>query len=167
MALKNAPVEMNRLKRKALLLLFTATIALINMISATVYADSFEIVPLWFGRFVVADNSTVSTMTIRHDGRNPIATNQIYPIEFGTAGEYQLFNFPAFTPLAITITGNDLTTPGPTEVFSIGSFTFEDVTTDVNGEAVLVVGATLSTSGSGTAYVSAEYDTIYNIVISF
>ena len=139
----------------------------LTLVSNNSYADSLEITPLWFGRFVIADNSTVSTLTIRHDGRNPIARNRIHPIEFGTAGEYQLFNFPAYTPLAITITGNNLSTAGPTEEFTIGDFTFDDVTTDADGQATLVVGATLSTSGNGTNYVSAEYSAIYNIVINY
>lgn len=148
-------------------LVYSLTLLLIIAGREQALADSFEITPLWFGRFAIADNSVVSTMRIRHDGRNPIATNRMFPIEFGTAGEYQLSNFPAFTPLVVTITSNNLTTAGPTEHFTVGNFTFEDVTTDANGEAILTVGATLSTTGSGTPYVSAEYSTIYNIVFSY
>ncbi len=135
--------------------------------AALAIADSTEITPLSFGRFVVADNTSVSTLTIYHTGRTQRSTNNIYPIEFGTAGEYQLFNFPAFTPLDIAITGTTISAPGPTERFTIGNFTFDDVTTDANGEAIIIVGATISTSGNGTPYVSAEYDSIYNIVISY
>ena len=131
-------------------------------------SDQAVITPLSFGRFVVADNNTVSTLTVYHDGRNPRATNNIYPIETAIPGEYFLSNFPAFTPLDITVlTNDDLSTDGPTEEFTVNNVTFEDVTTDANGEATLIIGATLSTTGSGTGYVNAEYDAVIMINISF
>jgi len=131
-------------------------------------ADQTEITPLSFGRFVVANNATVSTLTIYHDGKNPRATNNIYPIEQGRPGEYFLSGFPAFTPLDITVIANDdLTTDGPTEEFVVSDVTFDDVTTDANGEGTLIIGATLSTSGNGTGYVSSDYDAVIMINISF
>ncbi|WP_317931666.1 hypothetical protein [Halioxenophilus sp. WMMB6] len=141
---------------------------LLSLYSAFLQADMVEVTPLSFGRFVVAGNSTISTIVIRFDGRKPLYTNQIYPLEFGTNGEYFLSNFPSFTPLNITIIStNNLTTSGPTEEFSVADFTHNDVTTDANGQATLFVGATLSTSGSGNPYVDATYDAPYIINIDF
>lgn len=144
---------------------FCACVLAINSIQAQ--ADSAEITPLSFGRFVVANNGSVSTLRVRHDGRAQVVSGSIYPIEFGTAGEYYLSGYPAFTPLTISISGFDLSTDGPTEEFTISDFTFEDVTTDENGEATLIVGATISTSGNGNSYVNSTYDATINITITF
>lgn len=130
-------------------------------------AAETEIVPLSFGRFVLADNSTSSTVTIRINGNNPLYSNNAYPIEFGNAGEYLLSGLPAFTPLDITVAGVSLTTGGPQESLSIGSFTYNDVTTDSNGEGTLFVGATLTSSGNGNAYVSTDYNGTITITINF
>lgn len=140
------------------------------LITATVYcrADMLEITPLSFGRFVIADNSSVSTLTVYYDGRNPRASNKIYPIERGTPGEYQLSNYPAFMPLNITIIStDDLSTSGPTEEMTLSNFTHANIRTDANGQAVLIVGATLSTSGNGNNYVSSNYSANYIINIDF
>lgn len=58
-------------------------------------------------------------------------------------------------------------TNGFGERLLISNITHNQVTTDSNGEGTLFVGATLSTSGNGTPYVSAVFDSIISIDISF
>ncbi|BFM06715.1 hypothetical protein [Halioxenophilus aromaticivorans] len=140
---------------------------LLAVYAPTSFSDELEIVPLSFGRFVIGDNNSVSTLTIRHDGRRQSSTNKMYPLETGTAGEYFLSNLPPFTPLIINVTGQDLSTNGFGERLLISNITHNQVTTDSNGEGTLFVGATLSTSGNGTPYVSAVFDSIISIDISF
>ena len=121
---------------------------------------------LHFGTFALVDNLTVSTLKVPYNGTNPVATNKLYPLSFGQAGNYSLSAFPAFTPLIISISDYELKI-GVSEPFTVGSFTHESIITDVNGEAQLRLGATLSTSGTGTLYGDAVYSGNMNIVISW
>lgn len=146
------------------------TLALFSVIlfvpSNSVRAAISESQPLHFGTFALANNLTVSTLRVPFDGNNPVATNNLYPLSFGQAGHYQLTSLPAFMPLIITISDYVLQV-GAAEEFSVSSFTYPALMTNASGEALLKVGATLSTTGSGTEYGDAVYTGIMNIMISW
>ena len=121
---------------------------------------------LAFGEFGLGPNDVVSTMWVPHNGQNPRATNKLYPIALGQRGEYRLTGYPTFTSLMITIADFQLTRAF-SEPFNIEDITFEPVVTDTNGEALLIVGATLKTTGSTTVYGDGDYSGNMNIVISW
>ena len=121
---------------------------------------------LHFGTFALAHNLTVSTLRVPYSGNNPIATNKLYPLSPGQAGHYRLTAYPAFMPVIVTISDFILRV-GASEPLSISDFTHPAIMMDANGEALLKVGATLSTSGSGTNYGDAAYTGTMNITISW
>ncbi len=135
-------------------------------LSVNTYAAIAEVQPLKFGTFALVTNNVVSTLKISESGANPVASIKLYPLVFGQAGHYQLTGYPAWTPLIITIADYQLTIGG-SEPFTIGSFTFDPVTTDGSGEALLKLGATLSTSGTNVVYGDALYTGNMNIVITW
>lgn len=121
---------------------------------------------LSFGEFGLGPNDVVSTMWVPHNGQHPRATNKLYPIALGQRGQYRLTGYPAFTPLIITINDFQLTRAF-SEPFNIEDITFDSVMTDTNGEATLIVGATLKTTGSMTVYGDGDYSGNMDIVISW
>lgn len=122
--------------------------------------------PLSFGEFGLGPNDVVSTMWVPHNGQHPRGTNKLYPISLGQRGEYRLTSYPSFTPLMITINNFQLTRAF-SEPFNIEDITFEPVMTNTNGEAVLIIGATLKTTGSTAVYGDGDYSGTMNIVISW
>lgn len=139
---------------------------LITLFSTTSNATIVEEQPLGFGEFAIAKNDAVSTLRIRHDGGNQIATYKILPLAFGQPGIFQLSNYPVFTPLMITVS-NFVLQLGAAPDLLIEDFTFDPVTTNGNGEATLVIGATLKTTGTGTNYGDGNYTGVMNIVINW
>jgi len=124
-----------------------------------------------FGTIAIKDNSAAHTLRIRYTGQI-INDPEIIIIVPGTPAEYYVSGFPVSTLLSISVTSPSgvVTSPsaGPSnENFTISNFDYlPSVTSDVNGEFTLYVGATLSTSGSGI-YENSFYVTTMNINISY
>ena len=131
-----------------------------------VSAAEVEVQQLHFGTFALVDNLTVSTLRVPYNGNNPVASNKLYPLVFGQAGHYSLSALPAWSPIIVTISDFVLKV-GMSEEFTIGSFTHDAIIADGNGDALLKLGATLSTSGSGTMYGDAVYTGTMSLVISW
>jgi len=132
----------------------------------TTFGEITEEQALAFGEFGLGANDVVSTMLVPHSGLHPRATNKLYPISLGQRGIYRLTGYPASTPLMITINDFQLTRAF-SEPFNIEDITFDSVMTDSNGEALLIVGATLKTTGSTAVYGDGDYQGNMNIVISW
>lgn len=143
-----------------------AWVLILLLISVGAHGAVVEVQPLHFGVFALVNNASVSTLTIPYTNTNPVASSKLYPITHGQAGHYQLSGYPAFTPLTITIADFQLSI-GMSEPLTIGSFTFDPVMTDGNGDALLKVGATLSTSGNSNNYGDAAYSGNIDILISW
>ncbi len=122
-------------------------------------AASAELQQLNFGSLAIPSNTAVATITYPHNGSPPSVSGNIIFISLGQRGIYQLSAYPGFTPLIITVTPSDLTAGGLgiSEPLQITATSFPSITTDANGEALLYLGATLSTTGSGTPYIDATY----------
>jgi len=156
-------IKMIRLVRRIplhhflLLLLFSGSYA---------NAGITEVQPLKFGTFALVTNNVVSTLKISDSGANPVASIKLYPLVFGQAGHYQLTGYPAWTPLIITIADFQIV-KGASEPMTIGSFVHDPVITDGSGEALLKLGATLSTSGTNVVYGDALYSGNMNIVVTW
>ena len=141
-------------------------VVLVFLCSNKAAAALAEVQPLSFGTFAIVNNLTVSTLAVPYSGSNPVPSIKIYPLVRAQPGHYQITGLPAFQPLTITI-NNFVLSVGGAEPFNVNTFTFPALITDTNGEALLKVGATLNTTGSGTEYADATYTGSINITVSF
>jgi len=137
-----------------------------------VYSDSIvEQSVLDFGTIALKDNAGTYQLRVRYTGQI-INDPEIVIVVPGTPAEYFLSGYPVSTLLSISVTSPSglVTSPfvGPSnEQFTISNFDYlPSVTSDVNGEFTLYVGATITTSGSGT-YQDTLYVTTMNITISY
>ncbi len=149
----------------SLLLILSAAI-----FSCTASAEAItEQQPLSFGQFAITDNTIVSTMTIPYNGLPPSVTGNIIPITPGQAGHYLLSGFPAYVLFYITVTSSNLTKggTGQPEPLVLDNFTHPTLTANANGEALLKLGARLSTTGNGVSYVDAPYSGTITITVSW
>ena len=117
-------------------------------------------VPLSFGTFAIPNNSLVSQLTISTNYRS-YSTNHIHVIQPGQPGEFKLVEFPVHTRLFLNASLPQQSTVfvGETERFTLTNIELPDsVITDSNGEADLLVGATIKSSGNGGRYLDTKYD---------
>lgn len=130
------------------------------MLSAPVMAAPVieELVPLDFGVLAITANDSVSTFTFPRTG-NVAIEGTVVLVEKGQLGRYFLSGFPPNTSIDVEADNTDLTAggTGTPEPLAAGSYDFNDLRTDDFGEAELLMGGTLSTSGNGGTYEDAPY----------
>lgn len=136
------------------------------LFSAYSYSAITEIQPLSFGNFAAPSNAVVSTLTIGYMGGHPSVTNRIYVLSPPQPGQFQLTDYPPWTPLMINISNFQLVL-GASPSFLIEDFTTNSIITDGSGQALLRVGATLKTTGTGGTYGDGGYTGNMNITISW
>lgn len=132
-----------------------------------------EIQPLSFGTLALRDNLSTYQYTITFAGDVSIDPAFII-INSGHPAEYLLSEFPANQQLNINIMVPDVGTELSGEIDpSTSQFTISNhhsfaptVTTNQLGEAVINIGGTLSTSGSGF-YKDATYFNTMTIIVSY
>jgi len=160
--------------RKSRIARLSYSLIVLNLIfSLAVTAETvIEQSPLDFGSIALKDNNGAYQYRLRYTGQ-VINDPEIFIVSPGTPGDYFLSGFPASTLLTISITSptglvESPASPVPSnEAFTISNFDYiPSVTTDVNGELTVLVGATITTSGSGS-YDDSLYVTTMNINISY
>ena len=132
----------------------------------SVHAAMVELQEFSFGTFALVDNSVVSQLIIPHTTAAPWKTNKLFILSNGQPGHYQLSGFPANTALNVSIADYFLLLGGG-ESFRISHFTFDNMISNNDGEALLKVGATLYSSGSGIPYVNGGFLGTMDIIIDF
>jgi len=112
-----------------------------------------------FGTLAVSNNTSISRFTYPNTGRNISSEGQFVHIERGTVGEYRLTGFPAFTPLSVSLNNASLypDSIAVTEPLTVDNFDINDVLTNSQGQASLLLGARLSTTGNGAEYADSTY----------
>lgn len=138
------------------------------MVSAGVIIEN----KLSFGTVVVTDNSTISNVTVNLSDGKTLSTNKMLILVPGQLAEFTLINFTPYSLLNISaniLSSETSSDTGSLSQFSLTNLTIEStVTVDNSGMATLFMGGTLSTSGNGTnSYISTNYHSTYNIVISY
>lgn len=134
-----------------------------------------------FGTFALIDNNTPYTILVKPD--NDVVYDAAFLANIqAERGEYALTNFPpnitlytgvdtvSVTPPfdgGVTLTDATDLTSGAGPVFTVADYTTNDPTTDNNGDAMLYIGATLSTSGTGQVYGSAVYTGSIDVTFYF
>ncbi|MBF0218372.1 MAG: DUF4402 domain-containing protein [Gammaproteobacteria bacterium] len=122
-----------------------------------------------FGTFAIISNNAVSTLAVEATGHS-VATGAIRLIEPGEPGIYRLLDYPPGQVLTISVNAGLMTIPGVSSgpVMAISQFYYPAVViADINGDAQLVVGGMLQTSGDGQSYYDADYRSVLNIIISY
>ena len=125
---------------------------------------------LSFGTFAVINNTTTSDIRITMAG-STIPTNHIAILNPGHIGEYTLHDDFAFTEIftTVNIVSSETTSslPSSAQLTLVAVETEFSVTTDASGDATIIVGGTLRTSGDGATYTNTTYSAVINFDISY
>ncbi len=135
-----------------------------------VFSAITPIQELDFGTIVVVDNSSQSSITITSSG-NILPTNKIWVTSEGNPAEFLITGYLPHTTLFTTVnivSVTTITSGAPTEQFTlIAVETPASIITSGAGEGRVLIGGTLQTTGSGTAYNNTTYEATYNLDVSF
>jgi hypothetical protein len=147
-----------------------AVMALISFYGKIAEAqDMAEIHSLNFGEFAMLDNNSVHTIVVTPGNIATYDPALIRGIQ-AQRGEYLLTGLPANEALGITLDNTvDLSHNGlgGGALFTIDTYTTNNPSTNGAGDATLYIGATLSTSGSGSGYIDGPYSGSVDLTINF
>ena len=138
-------------------------LALLFCIAASTAAVSAPLIeeqqPLNFGKLAIANNTTISRFTYPRTGFNINIQGSFVRISSGSPGRYRFSDFPAYTTLNVSLNTTTLTANGSgiPEPLSVDNYDFGTLVTDALGEAELMLGARLNTSGNSGSYGDAPY----------
>jgi hypothetical protein len=150
-----------------LYLIMTAALLLRSVATSAAIVEQQQ---LNFGIIAIPDNSITSSLTIPYTGLTPSISGNIVFLAPGNPGIYRLQSFPPDTALIISVTGSNLIymSNHPTaEPLQMNAFSYPALTTDSLGEAVIELGATVSTTGSGAPYLDGPYAGDISITINW
>ena len=132
-------------------------------------AEIFELQALDFGTVAVVDNRTAGTLTIDKFG-NTSVSSQLRVVSPPVPGRFLIDNLAPNTGISISLAHNANTMNPLVTSQEFFTFTLTDysdyLVADANGEAELLVGGTITTSGSGSLNF-AQTDYKINFRITF
>ncbi len=112
-----------------------------------------------FGKFSIVNNSNVSELTVTRYGQS-FSSNSLRIITPGAPALLKFINYPAYTTLYL----NPITpTTGRVQSGNSAEFILTDldipasVTTDGAGEASMLLGGTIESSGTGQSYLDTDF----------
>ena len=135
-------------------------------------AWAFTLTPLDgfdFGKLAVPSNSLVHSVIMNRNG-GYTTPGQFILVEPGNAGRYRLSGYPPSTPVTFSIPATPLLIGGgpASPELTVSAVTQQtSVYTDLNGELVFNLGATLSSNGSGVAYSDGTYTGVVPLTVTF
>lgn len=139
--------------------------------SDPVIADVVEARSLSFGSIAIISNNSQEFVRISHTG-NVSTSTHVMVVTPPITGEFILSNFPANQRLSIS--GQAILPSSISSQYSSEQFSLTDVDvpsaifSDTSGSAILPIGGTLSTSGSGSnSYIDTDYTIRYQISINY
>jgi hypothetical protein len=138
------------------------------MISSPVSAAIVETQSLGFGTFALQDNDGAYSIIIAPTGSIAANSHFLFFAD-GQEGQYDVSGFPAATPLIINVSVNPLNHGGGGESFTISAPAVHPASpvTDGSGNASFGLGATLTTSGTGTMYFDGAFNGSVTITVNF
>lgn len=112
-----------------------------------------------FGTLAITSNASVSRFNYPRTGNSITIEGQFVLIARGSPGRYRFSGFPPNTPLSVSLNTTTLTAGanGLVEQLSVDNYDFSQLSTNGLGEAELLLGARLSTTGNGAGYVDAAF----------
>lgn len=144
------------LQNTALLRIRLITLCLFFTASSASAASLITDTELYFGELAIPRNNSISTVSLTRTGRSN-STGSVFILTIGTPGEYTLANLPPYTRVGLSVTlPVNSNTSFPTPPLRITALDMPSaINTDATGSADIIIGGTLSTSGTGEAYVSS------------
>lgn len=122
-----------------------------------------------FGKLAIPSNSLVHSVIMSRNG-GYTTPGQFILIEPGNAGRYRLSGYPPSTPVTFSIPASPLlidSGPASPELTVSAVTQQTPISTDVNGELVFSLGATLSSNGSGVAYGDGTYSGTVPLTVTY
>lgn len=112
-----------------------------------------------FGTLAVPNNTSISRLSYPSSGRNINNQGQFVIIDRGTSGQYSLTGFPPFTPITVTLNNTTLypDSIAIAEPLTVDDFDIDAPLTNSQGEATVMVGARVNTTGNGANYIDSIY----------
>jgi hypothetical protein len=147
------------------------------LFSLTLFHSSAKAVPLIetlqrldFGIVAVKTNTVPTAITLSPQGTSAYGSGFVF-IGAARPGRYRLTGYPAFTDISVSMTAHPVSLSGgaPSETLTVSTASSRPLTlhTDQNGQVDFDLGATLTTSGSGIAYVDGTYQSRPTLTLSF
>jgi hypothetical protein len=131
-------------------------------------ATATNLVDLAFGSFALMDNDIPQTIVVTPAGNATYGARVVEGPTPPQAAEFLLEDMTPDTVLTVTIDDTTLSrVDGGSPAFTISDYITNNPTTDSSGDATLLVGATLTTSGNGMHYESGHYTGTMDITIIF
>lgn len=159
-----------RQKGKRVKLVKYAAVSPIFLLSC--FAFSFDFITdneLSFGLLAIPKNNNISSVIVTRSGRTS-STGSIFILEPGTPGEHTITGLAPYTYVNLSVS----TPVEPIDTYSGPTLRITAIemqsagNANANGELSFFMGATLSTSGDGNAYLSgATYNFRIPIEITF
>ncbi len=126
--------------------------------------DAFD-----FGKLAVPSNSLVHSVIMSRNG-GYTTPGQFILIEPGNAGRYRLSGYPPSTPVTFSIPASPLFIDSgpPSPELTVSAVSQQTpISTDLNGELIFSLGATLSSNGSGVAYGDGTYTGVVPLTVTY
>jgi hypothetical protein len=135
------------------------------------YAEIYEIQALDFGTIAVIDNSSAASMTIDKFGNTTVSAH-LRIVSPPIPGHFLINDLPPSTGISINMSHNSNTMTPLSSSQEFFTFSLTDYTdylvTDVNGEAELLIGGTITTSGSGSLnFAQTDYRINYRVIFLY
>jgi len=136
-----------------------------------VHADIFELQALDFGTIAVTDNSSAASLTIDKFGNTTVSPHLLV-VSQPIPGRFLIDNLAPNTGISISMSHNASTmTPliSSQEFFTFSLTDYSDyLVADANGEAELLIGGTITTSGSGSLnFAQTDYRINYRVIFLY
>ena len=112
-----------------------------------------------FGVLAMPSNSAPSTVALSPNGNASYGAGYVY-VAAATPGRYRLTGYPAFTDISVSMVNSSVNLLGiSNETFTLSSALSKPavIRTDINGQAVFDLGASLTSNGSGLPYLDGIY----------
>jgi hypothetical protein len=135
------------------------------------HGDILDVQPLNFGTIAVINNSAAASFTIDKFG-NTTVSPQLRIVSPPSPGRFLINNLAPNTGISISMSHNATTmTPliSSQEFFTFSLTDYSDyLVADANGEAELMIGGTITTSGSGSLnFAQTDYRINYRVIFLY
>ncbi len=126
-------------------------------------------VALGFGEIALRSNNAIISMAVSNSGAVTPGNSQIIPLGGAVRGEYRLTGFPPNTVLSFEWDDAQLSYAGQMhpEFLTVTAYTPTAATTNGAGEAVVYLGATIKTSGTGAMYNDGTYSAVTAMRVTY
>jgi hypothetical protein len=141
------------------------------ILQSVAHADIFEVQKLDFGTIAVIENNTSESLTIDKFGNTAVSAHLLV-VSPPISGRFLIDSLAPNTGISVSMSHNASTmTPliSSQEFFTFSLTDYSDyLVADANGEAELLIGGTITTSGSGSLnFAQTDYTINYRVTFLY